>query len=119
MSVETDLTALLRDHVCRYFGPASSDDASNCECGWWGENYPAHVASVVSAAYTLTPKEPEPPAVDIELERPRLKVMHAQEQRDREYRHPETDWQHQYAVDHALAEAQDALAKYYEARRTP
>lgn len=53
---DSALTTLLREHVCRYWGPASSDNESSCECGWWGENYPEHLASVVSAAYTLTPK---------------------------------------------------------------
>lgn len=56
---DSDPTTLLREHVCRYWGPASSDNESSCECGWWGEDWAAHVAAVLSGVYAITPL-PEP-----------------------------------------------------------
>lgn len=93
-------------HVVGHYSTTLTADGVCVE----SEREPGSVQLYPVAALELVPD------VDIELERLRLKVLHAQERRAREYRHPETDAAHQWEVDEALASAQDALAKYQSSR---
>lgn len=67
MSVETDLTALLREHrMCSVSIWVEGPERHYCSCRKWSstanahlhghDEFVVHLASVVSAAYTLTPK---------------------------------------------------------------